>query len=268
MPVNSGSRSRSRSSAPPPQPRSATERAPHVLQRGDAPRRGGARPATRCGTGRLGQRVVQPPPAARSSASASRVSAAATQRAAVRQVAAGDQVALGCAASQPLAGAQQLVDLVLGDPVVLAAVEHGQQHVEVVEGVGQPQRAGQRAARRTRLVAPLGHLDRGSAVADLSSPAARTAARPARRRRAPRGTWTASGIGVAASSGRASQRPESAVRKTSPSAVATIDDAAYGRSLTYWPRLKPVVATAPDQPDRIDAPAAARRCTARSVASG
>ena len=38
----------------------------------------------------------------------------------------------------------------------------------------------------------------------------------------------------AASSGRASQRPVSAVRKASLMATASMLAAAYGRSLTYW----------------------------------
>jgi hypothetical protein len=40
------------------------------------------------------------------------------------------------------------------------------------------------------------------------------------------------GIGAAASSGRESQRPVSAVRKTSFNAIASMLDAAYGRSFT------------------------------------
>jgi hypothetical protein len=44
---------------------------------------------------------------------------------------------------------------------------------------------------------------------------------------------------VAASSGRASQRPFIAVRKSLPSATASRLDAAYGRSLTYCPSVKP-----------------------------
>ncbi len=41
-------------------------------------------------------------------------------------------------------------------------------------------------------------------------------------------------MGLLASSGRASQRPVSAVRKASLSATASMLEAAYGRSLTYW----------------------------------
>ena len=43
----------------------------------------------------------------------------------------------------------------------------------------------------------------------------------------------ASGMGAAASSGRASQRPVSAVLKASLIATASMLEAAYGRSLTY-----------------------------------
>ena len=44
-----------------------------------------------------------------------------------------------------------------------------------------------------------------------------------------------SGMRAAARSGRASQRPVSAVRKASLIATASMLEAAYGRSLTYWP---------------------------------
>ena len=47
-------------------------------------------------------------------------------------------------AGQPVAARpDQLVHLVGGHPVVLGVVEHGQQHVQVVERVGQPDLAGQ-----------------------------------------------------------------------------------------------------------------------------
>ncbi len=52
------------------------------------------------------------------------------------------------------------------------------------------------------------------------------------------GTVTSSSIGPAASSGLALQCPVRAVLKTSASATASIEEAAYGRSLTYCPRLK------------------------------
>ena len=48
------------------------------------------------------------------------------------------------------------------------------------------------------------------------------------------GTLMVSGMLLWASSGRASQRPVSAVRKASLSATASMLEAAYGRSLTYW----------------------------------
>ena len=48
-----------------------------------------------------------------------------------------------------------------------------------------------------------------------------------------------SGMGAAASSGRASQRPVSAVRKASLIATASMLEAAYGRSLTYCPSSAP-----------------------------
>ena len=59
------------------------------------------------------------------------------------QVAPGDEVALGVVGQPAGAEAHQLVDLVRADPVVLAVVEHRQQHVQVGEGVGQPHGAAQ-----------------------------------------------------------------------------------------------------------------------------
>nr|BFE54007.1 hypothetical protein GCM10017745_74340 [Saccharothrix mutabilis subsp. capreolus] len=58
-------------------------------------------------------------------------------------------------------GAQQLVHFVLVHPVVLAAVEHGQQDVEVLERVGQQEGAGERDARvaRVRAVTQRDRLD-------------------------------------------------------------------------------------------------------------
>ena len=58
----------------------------------------------------------------------------------VGQVAPADQLALGVLDQPSLAGAQQLVDLVRGDPVVLRVVADGQQYVELVERVGEAQR--------------------------------------------------------------------------------------------------------------------------------
>jgi hypothetical protein len=51
----------------------------------------------------------------------------------VLEVAQGDGLALGVVGEPALAEAQQLVDLVVADVVVLAVVEHGDQHVEVRE---------------------------------------------------------------------------------------------------------------------------------------
>ena len=69
----------------------------------------------------------------------------------VRQVAAGDQLLLRVAGQPVAARADQLVHLVGGHPVVLAVVEDRQQHVEVVERVGQPHRAGQPDVQVARL---------------------------------------------------------------------------------------------------------------------
>jgi hypothetical protein len=59
----------------------------------------------------------------------------------VGQVAPGDQVAFGVPGEPAAARADQLVHLVGGHPVVLRVVEHGQEHVQVVERLGQPQAA-------------------------------------------------------------------------------------------------------------------------------
>ena len=56
----------------------------------------------------------------------------------VLQVAAGDQLALRVARQPALAVPQQLLDLVVADPVVLVVVEHGDQHVEVREQLREP----------------------------------------------------------------------------------------------------------------------------------
>jgi hypothetical protein len=61
----------------------------------------------------------------------------------VRQKTAGDQRTLGVAGQPALAGPDQLVDLVRCDPVVLRVVQHREQHVEVVERIGEPERAGE-----------------------------------------------------------------------------------------------------------------------------
>ena len=72
----------------------------------------------------------------------------------VRQVAAGDELLLRVPGQPVAAGPDQLVDLLGGHPVVLGVVEHGQQHVQVVERVGQPELAGQPQAE-VRGVTPL-----------------------------------------------------------------------------------------------------------------
>ena len=61
----------------------------------------------------------------------------------VRQVAPGDELLLRVAGQPVAAGPDQLVDLLGGHPVVLRVVEHGQQHVQVVQRVRQPELAGQ-----------------------------------------------------------------------------------------------------------------------------
>jgi hypothetical protein len=79
--------------------------------------------------------------------------------AAVLEVAVGDQLPFRVGRQPALAAAQQLVDLVAVDPVVLVVVEHRQEHVEMREQIGQPRvaREGEsdvaaRAPRREPLV--------------------------------------------------------------------------------------------------------------------
>jgi hypothetical protein len=59
---------------------------------------------------------------------------------AAHQIAIRDQLVLRMAGQPALAGAQQLVGLVLADPVVLGAVEGGEQDVELFQCVREPQR--------------------------------------------------------------------------------------------------------------------------------
>ena len=61
----------------------------------------------------------------------------------MRQIPAGDQVALGVIGQPAFAGTQELVYLLVADPVVLAVVEHWQSDVEVVDRVRDPQAARQ-----------------------------------------------------------------------------------------------------------------------------
>ena len=92
-----------------------------------------------------------------SPSSASRSSAIAGERAAAAEVAARDQLLLRVAGQPRAAGAEQLVDLVAGLPVVLGLVEDRQQDVELVERVGQPDRAAQGQVQVAR-VTPLREL--------------------------------------------------------------------------------------------------------------
>ena len=174
----------------------------------------------------------------------------------VRQVAAGDELLLRVPGQPVAAGPDQLVHLVGRHPVVLGVVEHGQQHVQVVERVGQPQLAGQPQVQ-VRGVAPFGGRERLAARVDAASRGGRRRGPRGRRRRgsAARGRAARAGWGPAASSGRASQRPVSAVRKASLIATASRLEAAYGRSLTYWASSPPpalAVTAVADQGDRVD----------------
>ena len=159
------------------------------------------------------------------------------QRPAARQIAAGDQLLLRVVGEPALAGAQQLVDLVGRDPVVLGVVEHRQQDVQMPQRVGQPQLALQDERARTAS-RPTPGTARPAAPARprRSSRAARTAAAPARRRRgraarAPRCAAAAYGSGQLGP--RLARGPSSRSRTRCCSATASSEDAAYGRSLTY-----------------------------------
>ena len=82
----------------------------------------------------------------------------------------------------------------------------------------------------------------------------------------------ASGMRLSASSGCASQRPVSAVRNASFSATASMLEAAYGRSLTYWassPSLGLLVRQAGPRTRAIGSTSSSRAAVQRSaVASG
>jgi hypothetical protein len=75
---------------------------------------------------------------------------------AVGQVAAGDQRLLRVGGEPALAGAQQLLDLARGHPVVLRVVQHRQEHVEVVERVGEPEITGEAQIHVTAAAALFG----------------------------------------------------------------------------------------------------------------
>ena len=55
----------------------------------------------------------------------------------VLEIAPGDHVALGMGFQPALAMAQQLIDLVVADPVVLFLVEHRHQDIEMLQDIGQ-----------------------------------------------------------------------------------------------------------------------------------
>ena len=142
---NDGSSSSARSSLPSPQPRSSTLVGAARPQRGDdraepllvagssAPRPPPPRPrARRCvvvGVGLLvGEQLVE---------------RRARERALVLEVAVARSARARDAPQPALAAAQQLLDLVVADPVVLLASSTGIEHVEVREQVAQPHVAAQ-----------------------------------------------------------------------------------------------------------------------------
>ncbi len=79
----------------------------------------------------------------------------AGEAAVAAEVAAGDEGLVGVVRKPATSRSQQLVDLIWSLPVVLGLVEHGQQHVQLVERVGQPDHAAQ-AEPDVAGVAPLG----------------------------------------------------------------------------------------------------------------
>ena len=135
------------------------------------------------------------------------------------QVAAGDQRALGVG-GQPVAGAaQQLVDLVGPDPVVLVVVEHRQQHEQVLQQVAEPHGAGERDVE-VAAVAPLGErrVERDASRPRPRSRAARTAGAAAPRRRGPAPPAARRRAGSASPPARAARwlRPPSAEPSSLP----------------------------------------------------
>ena len=68
----------------------------------------------------------------------------ARQDLAMREVSAGDELSIRMRSEPSGTGADELVDLVRADPVMLGVVEHGQQDVEMIERGGERHRAGQR----------------------------------------------------------------------------------------------------------------------------
>src|SRR5262245_15642754 len=79
----------------------------------------------------------------------------ARQGATVLEVAVDDQLAIGMTGEPALAAAEQLLDLVVSDPVVLLGVEHRHEHVQMREEVAKPEHALE-VDREVAAVAPLG----------------------------------------------------------------------------------------------------------------
>ena len=159
---NRGSASRRASRRPSPQPRSRTRRAPAAAS---SARTASARRSRRRARAGAGVRVAASRVAVGGLVAVGGHSAVvgelgqglAGQRGLVLQVAADDHVPLRVA-GQPLRGrAGELADLISGDPVVLAVVQHRQQHVQVAEQVLDPAGAGQPDAE-VRAVTPVGEV--------------------------------------------------------------------------------------------------------------
>ena len=170
------------------------------------------------------------------------------------EVAARDELALRVRGQPARAAAQQLLDLGRADPVVLRVVEHRQKHVEVRQQLGEPQRAAVEPQRRrpTRLSR---RVDRDLIAERLEQPPHELLAAA----EAPRAATPRAGRGrrqFRTAGHPPSQSEHLHERHTS------IDEATYGRSLTYWASANPGAAAlrAPARPGRP--PATAPRCSA------
>jgi hypothetical protein len=121
--------------------------------------------------------------------------------------------------AEPRAGLrEQLLDLIVADPVVLVSIERRDEHIEMRERVGDRVSTAQRER----------HVARGAGdLIDRHLPAQRGEERADHVRAAGKGvTRISSGIAERASSGRSRDSPVIAVRKARLSATDRNDDAA------------------------------------------
>lgn len=152
----------------------------------------------------------------------------------VGEVAVGDELSLGMRRQPAGACAQELLDLVVANPVVLGAIEHRQQDVQVVERIDQTDAARQGQDGKG-CGAPVGAsliqcdgvgLDGPSHRGEQALEQVRDSGhRGQRDRQVEREEATSSSWFL--------HCPLSAVQNTLPIATASREDATYGRSLTY-----------------------------------